>query len=214
MARKCKEESERTYPLLLDAAEQVFSEKGYARATSHEIAEQAGLTRGAIYWHFSDKYQLLDAVLRRARFPWDSLPEEFSSLEQCPSPTDLGETFGRGLSSIVGDPSLHRVTLIMLLRTERLSDNYPVNGRLAAIHERIKNHVVAALSWQYRNADGSPHRNIPAAATAVKALLVGTVVGWLLNPADIELQHFSQVVEGLITSVVGSDAAPACQRCI
>lgn len=39
MARKCKEESERTYPLLLDAAEQVFSEKGYARATFHEIAE-------------------------------------------------------------------------------------------------------------------------------------------------------------------------------
>lgn len=202
MARKCKEDSDRTYPMLLDAAEQVFSQKGYARATFHEIAEQAGLTRGAIYWHFSDKNQLLDAVLRRARLPWDSLPEQFSSLEQCPSLSDLGETFAKGLANIVGDPSLHRITLILLLRTELVSDNHPVHDRLTAIHERIKSYLVAALSWRYHNPDGSPHDNIPAAATAVKALLVGTVIGWLLSQTEIDLAPLPRMVELLISNFV------------
>lgn len=202
MARKCKEDSDRTYPMLLDAAEQVFSQKGYARATFHEIAEQAGLSRGAIYWHFNAKHQLLDAVLRRAQLPWDGLPQQFSSLEQCPSLSDLGETFAKGLATIVGDPSLQRVTLILLLRTELVSDNHPVQDRLTAIHERIKRYLVAALSWRYHNPDGSPHDNIPAAATAVKALLVGTVMGWLLSQTEIDLSPLPRMVELLISNFV------------
>ena len=53
--KRTKEESERTREELLNSAVQIFSEKGVARATLNEIARGAGVTRGAVYWHFQNK---------------------------------------------------------------------------------------------------------------------------------------------------------------
>ena len=54
MVRRTKEEALETRNLLLDVAERVFNEKGVSRTSLAEIAEAAGLTRGAIYWHLVD----------------------------------------------------------------------------------------------------------------------------------------------------------------
>lgn len=61
--RKTKEEAAITRRRLLEAALSVFSEKGYAATTLEEIAQEADLTRGAIYWHFGDKAGLYNALL-------------------------------------------------------------------------------------------------------------------------------------------------------
>lgn len=53
MARKTREEAEQTRYLLLDTAEQLFSEKGVSKTTLADIASAAGLTRGAVYWHLT-----------------------------------------------------------------------------------------------------------------------------------------------------------------
>ena len=54
-----------TRDLLLDAAEQVFSSRGFEGASLDEIADTAGYTRGAIYKHFSSKEDLFMSVNRR-----------------------------------------------------------------------------------------------------------------------------------------------------
>ncbi|GAB93897.1 TetR/AcrR family transcriptional regulator [Gordonia rhizosphera] len=54
-----------TRTLLLDAAEDVFAEKGFAPATLDDIARAAGYTKGAIYKHFSTKEDLFLAVSDR-----------------------------------------------------------------------------------------------------------------------------------------------------
>jgi AcrR family transcriptional regulator len=56
---------ERTRSLLLDAAEQVFAEKGFVAASLDDIAHAAGYTRGAIYKHFAAKEDLFLAVSDR-----------------------------------------------------------------------------------------------------------------------------------------------------
>ncbi len=58
MARKTKEEAEKTRQKILEAALEVFSSKGFVRTTLSDIAEKADVTRGAIYWHFKDKTDL------------------------------------------------------------------------------------------------------------------------------------------------------------
>lgn len=63
MARKCKEDAEKTRHAILESALDVFSEKGYAKATFDEIAERAGFTKGAVYWHFRNKADLLAALI-------------------------------------------------------------------------------------------------------------------------------------------------------
>lgn len=60
--RRTKEEAEQTRREIMSAALNVFDQRGIARTTMEHIAEAAGVTRGAIYWHFSDKQALVKAV--------------------------------------------------------------------------------------------------------------------------------------------------------
>src|SRR5947209_12179622 len=48
---------------LLTAALRVFARRGYRQAGVDEIAAEAGYSKGALYWHFSGKEDVLDALL-------------------------------------------------------------------------------------------------------------------------------------------------------
>jgi AcrR family transcriptional regulator len=62
---------------LIEAAAQVFAEKGYDRAGVQEISRRAGLTTGAIYGRFTGKAELLQAAIEA--HTTDELDELFSS---------------------------------------------------------------------------------------------------------------------------------------
>jgi AcrR family transcriptional regulator len=62
VARKTKQEAEATRDAILESAAKVFVEKGVASASLEEIAQQAGVTRGAIYWHFKNKLDVFTAL--------------------------------------------------------------------------------------------------------------------------------------------------------
>jgi AcrR family transcriptional regulator len=62
MVRKTKEEAEKTRKDLIAAARTVFHECGVSRSTLEKIAKKAGVTRGALYWHFKDKAELFFAM--------------------------------------------------------------------------------------------------------------------------------------------------------
>ncbi|MBP5698601.1 MAG: TetR/AcrR family transcriptional regulator [Alphaproteobacteria bacterium] len=63
MVRKCKEDAEKTRQAVLESALDVFTEKGYARTTFDEIAARAGFTKGAVYWYFKNKADLVAALI-------------------------------------------------------------------------------------------------------------------------------------------------------
>ncbi|BBX01432.1 TetR family transcriptional regulator [Mycolicibacterium moriokaense] len=74
---------ERTRSLLLDAAEEVFAEKGFTPASLDDIARAAGYTKGAIYKHFSTKEDLFLAVSDRYwRRYFDNFAEVMASAKQ------------------------------------------------------------------------------------------------------------------------------------
>ncbi len=88
--RRTRLEAEQTRRQILDAAEECFREKGIMRTTLQVIAERAGCTRGAIYWHFTEKHDLLREVIERAPFVFFSEAETvsrstmpFSGLRHC-----------------------------------------------------------------------------------------------------------------------------------
>lgn len=76
MARRTKEEAEQTRDLLLSVAEKLFLEKGVAKTSVEDIAKAAGMTRGAIYWHFEDKDALFKTMHEQVKLPFDLLMEE------------------------------------------------------------------------------------------------------------------------------------------
>ena len=65
MARRTKEEAQATRDRILDAAELEFQRHGVSRTSLQAIARAAGVTRGAIYWHFKNKPDLFKAMLKR-----------------------------------------------------------------------------------------------------------------------------------------------------
>src|SRR5437870_12719349 len=73
MARKTKMQAAVTREQLLDAAERVFREQGVAHTSLTEVAASAGVTRGAVYWHFKDKADLFSAMCERATLPLDAM---------------------------------------------------------------------------------------------------------------------------------------------
>ena len=64
--KRAKEDAELTKNQIMEAAFSCFYEKGFQDSTLEQIAECAGLTRGAIYWHFKDKTELYKAVVEEA----------------------------------------------------------------------------------------------------------------------------------------------------
>ena len=63
MARRTKADAQITRSALLDAAELLFDERGVSRTSLADIAQAAGTTRGAIYWHFADKAALFLSLI-------------------------------------------------------------------------------------------------------------------------------------------------------
>ncbi|MEY4592741.1 MAG: hypothetical protein RIR18_1636, partial [Pseudomonadota bacterium] len=62
MVRKTKEEAEKTRQQIIAAARNVFHEHGVSNASLSQVAVAAGVTRGAVYWHFEDKAALFYAL--------------------------------------------------------------------------------------------------------------------------------------------------------
>src|SRR5215469_11384270 len=58
---------EQTRAALLEAAQMLFGEHGYAGTSLDEVVAQAGVTKGALYHHFADKESLFQAVYERAQ---------------------------------------------------------------------------------------------------------------------------------------------------
>ena len=86
MARKTKQQAQETRQHILDVALRLFSRQGVSATSLADIAQAAGVTRGAIYWHFKNKSDLFSEIWAlsessisdleteyRAKFPDDPL---------------------------------------------------------------------------------------------------------------------------------------------
>ncbi len=64
MARKRKEDAEKTRKRILASALSLFVKKGYERTTFNDVAARLKMTKGAVYWHFASKDALLVALVK------------------------------------------------------------------------------------------------------------------------------------------------------
>jgi len=120
MVRKTKADTEQTYNALLDAAIQLFTCQGVARTTLNEIAKEAQMTRGAVYWHFDNK----DAVIRAL---WErnacSTHQRFAdSMDELRICADAGqcvrETLKASLRELMADEKVTQVMQIVFHNIE------------------------------------------------------------------------------------------------
>jgi TetR/AcrR family acrAB operon transcriptional repressor len=196
MARRTKEEAAATRDSILDAAEQLFVEQGVSRTTLQHIATAAGVTRGAIYWHFEDKAALFNAMLERVILPLEAARD---LLDQCQADDPLShlrEYMLGGLRVTVENERARRVFEIASLKVEFVDEMGPVRDRrqqsLEAWMTRAEERIRLAIERGYVKPSVSPR----AAAIGMWVLTDGLIRNWLFYPTEFDLMEVgTQVID-------------------
>ena len=144
MARKTKEEADRTRTRILASALALFVKKGYEKTTFNDIAARLKMTKGAVYWHFESKEALLIALV-------DEMLEKFERQTVAIMPKDeltfnaVADMMVENARQVVEDPK--RRAFILLMRTQvrwgaesmrGVRENLLTNQRFGPWHAFIK----------------------------------------------------------------------------
>lgn len=187
MVRRTKEEAAATRDSILDAAEILFAKHGVSRTTLQHIATAAGVTRGAIYWHFVDKGAVFSAMMERATMPMDAavkLAGERASTDPLQS---LRDEMMAVLQIVEGDEKARRVFEIATLKTEFTDevDSARAHKResVARWRGRLQDQFTQAKAEGTLPASVDP-RN---ASMCMWVMLDGLIRNWIFEPGAFEL---------------------------
>ncbi len=147
MARKTKEDAERTRKDLVVAARQVFHECGVSRSTLEKIAKAAGVTRGAVYWHFKDKAELFFAMREDVFAPVILRTDAFLYSPDYANPLDAIEaSLVEFFSVLENDVTVREVFEVMISRCEYVDE-------FASVQEEVSRpalHFLEKMEGVYR----------------------------------------------------------------
>lgn len=205
MARRTKAEALQTRERLLAAAEREFLRRGVAQTSLEQVARAAGLTRGALYWHFRNKADLFNAMLQRVTLP---LQHEIlrSGAKTLDDPlTQIRQAYRAALHATVADPQARRVFEIALFKVEHGLALRGVRAqRVSGLHERVQQ-VERGLRRAARL--GAVRAALPprSAALGLEALLIGLIQNWLLDPTAFDLEAVgAQAIDAYLAGSVGA----------
>jgi len=187
MARRTKEEAQATRSHILDTAELVFERHGVSGTSLHEIAKAAGLTRGAIYWHFTDKADLFNAMMERATMPLEEIGSVCGFGGADVSLAQMRDGFRDVLKRIVTDPQMRRVFAIAIHKVEYVDEMRAVRERHLQVRSDCLVDVERTLKAAIKRGELSRRMPARAAAIGLHALLDGLIQNWVLDPAGFDL---------------------------
>jgi AcrR family transcriptional regulator len=182
---------------ILDAAMPVFARLGFEHARMDDIVEASGLSKGALYWYFKSKEEIITGILRRL----------FT--------TDIEQL--RGLLESEGTV---RERLLLLTRfrvagLKRLADLLPIlvefyamtvrEGRVREfIGEYFGSFRELLVDLIQQGIDRGEFRPVSTVETAVtlSAIYEGLTIHWLINPKVVEWDSIGEgsvrlLLEGL-----------------
>jgi TetR/AcrR family acrAB operon transcriptional repressor len=205
--RRTKAEAAETRCSILCAAEQLFFEKGVANSPLDEIAATAGVTRGAIYWHFDSKSDLFLELYNSAQLPRVNMEDVDDPLDSGEDPLARVEKMASGwLEMLAADRHRQRL-LSILLRTTFTEEFEPVRREMEALDREHTLHLEGTLARAARHGELAASWTPQSAAKAFKWMMKGICWDWLLFG-----QQFDLVAEGgdkvrrMLSSFRGSPA--------
>lgn len=123
MVRKTKEDAEKTRQDIIESARAVFHQCGVSRSTLERIAKEAGVTRGAIYWHFKDKAELFFAMREDVFAPMVERTDALLLSDVYDNPLDAIEASLKEFFRVLDDcPVVREVFEIMISRCEYVDE--------------------------------------------------------------------------------------------
>lgn len=204
MARKTKADALRTRQHLLDVAITLFAKNGVSTTTLADIADAAGMTRGAIYWHFDSKVSLFNEI-------WNiqsCIALEIRRKLKIQNPDNdlklLREIIIETLKFISTDRRQHELLQILYHTCEFNGEMYSereIRERYWFNRERMKKLLRNCIS----KGQIPVNTNVELAITIIHGYLSGIVKNWLMQPENLNLyEQAPDVVDSLIAMLTKS----------
>lgn len=188
MARRTRDQALATRNTILDTAERVFSERGVSHTSLADIAAAAGVTRGAIYWHFKNKADLFDAMMGRVALPMeqmaaragdDALEDPLAYVRACALNV---------LERVVSDEQCRRVFEICCHKCEYVNEMAQMRDRHIEGRNRCLGHIESGLRNAAQKGLLAPGVSPRHAAAGLHALVDGLIMNWILDPGYLPLE--------------------------
>jgi AcrR family transcriptional regulator len=208
--RAARQEGRRARDELLTAALRVFARRGYREAGVDEIAAEAGYSKGALYWHFSGKEQLLLALIdERIDAP---MRDRVALLASAPPDRDMSVEATRTFAKQLGE---EREALLLEREYWSLAIRDPeLRARYIERQTELRDALAAALEARARHL-GTPKLTTPAedVARIVMSIIGGLAVDELIEPGSVHPQLLGEalaiIYAGLVARAQGHAVTPA-----
>jgi AcrR family transcriptional regulator len=197
--REARAEPGEARAVLLEAAAEVFAERGFRDASVDEIAQRAGYSKGAVYWHFDGKDDLFLALVEeRIHRPTREMVE---LLESAPPEQDMGPEASRRFVEVLRS---ERELLLLLHEYWSQAVRDPeLRARYAERQARLRSTVARALSIRVEHLGGSPDAfPVESMATAIMSLAAGLAQERLIDPDAVPDELLGEVIVLIYTGIV------------
>ncbi len=199
MVRRTKEEAQETRKQILEAAEQAFYDRGVSRTTLADIAALAGVTRGAIYWHFSNKADLVQAMLDSLHEPLEEMARASESEDEIDPLGWTRKLLTHLFQQIASDPKTRRINEILFHKFEFTDEMCDMRQQRQFVWLDANERIALALGNASRQGQLPADLNPQRAAICLHAYVHGIIGQWLLVPESFSLQNDAErLVDGIL----------------
>jgi TetR/AcrR family acrAB operon transcriptional repressor len=187
MVKRTREEALATRDALLVAALQVFRERGVAHTRLSDVAARAGVTRGAIYWHFKDKAELFQAVCERGTLPVEALLAEASRNTQHDPIAMVRQLALMALIQLARHADTQAMFDVIFHKCEFTEELAPVKVKNDSDRASCLSQVQALFDQAVACGQLPAGTDTFLATQGLHAYLVGLMYEWVLNPQSYDL---------------------------
>ncbi|MBF8674608.1 TetR family transcriptional regulator [Pseudomonas fulva] len=187
MVRRTKEEAQETRAQIIQAAERAFYKRGVARTTLADIAEQAGVTRGAIYWHFNNKAELVQALLDSLHETHDHLARASESEDELDPLDCMRKLLLQVFNDLARDARTRRINEILHHKCEFTDDMCEIRQQRQVAVVDCHTGITLALANAVRRGQLPVELDVERAAVAMFSYVDGLIRRWLLLPDSVDL---------------------------
>ncbi len=205
MTRVARKKTQETRDKLIDAAENVFYEKGVSQTTLNNIAEAAGVTRGAIYWHFRNKVDLFNAMIDRVRIPIREMMDQVADEETEDPLGRFQEKFIFLTKEILENDHYRKVMSIIYHKCEYTEDASEFLAYYKSWVEHARKSQKRVLTNARDKKQLPENIDIELAGIALHVFCNGLLNSWLLMPEVFQmLEDSSRLFEAVFSMLKNS----------
>ena len=185
--RKTKTEAQKTHQHLLDAALEVSWRDGVTRASLQAIAQEAGVTRGALYWHFKNKEDLFETLFEQQYADFFAAFNDQTLRDNQDVWTHLQHNLTTMFETLATRESKHKFCNVMFSKCEQTAGNETITELACRYHRLFQKQIAYALQLSREQGRLPENTDIELAAIYLESSLVGLIKIWIDEPERFDL---------------------------